>query len=63
MKVGTKILIDDEIIGIVHEVDPTTGTPTKAKVGDQIIDIVGKTIKILTWILQIVQLIKSFIKF
>ena len=62
MKVGQKILIEDSIIGVVHEIDPITGNATKAKVGDKIIDITGKTIKVLTWILQILQLIKSFIK-
>jgi hypothetical protein len=62
MKVGQKILIEDSIIGVVHEIDPITGNPTKAKVGDKIIDITGKAIKVLTWILQLVKLIKSFIK-
>jgi len=64
MKVGQKIIIvEDNLIGVVHEIDPVTGEATKAKVGDQIIDIAGKTIKIITWIIQAIYFIKQFIKF
>jgi len=63
MKIGQKIyVVDDDMIGVVYEVDATTNVPTKVKVGDKIIDIVGKTIKLLTWAIQILQFIKSFIK-
>jgi hypothetical protein len=63
MKIGQKIyVVDDDIIGVVYSVDPITNVPTKVKVGDKIIDIVGKTIKLLTWAIQILQFIKSFIK-
>jgi len=64
MKVGQKIIIvEDNLIGVVHEIDPVTGEATKAKVGDQIIDIAGKTIKIITWVIQIISFLKQFIKF
>ena len=33
------------------------------KVGDKIIDIAGKTIKIITWVIQIISFLKQFIKF
>ena len=64
MKLGQKIIIvEDNLIGVVHEIDPVTGQATKAKVGDQIIDIAGKTIKIITWVIQIISFLKQFIKF
>ncbi len=64
MKVGQKIIIiEDNLIGVVHEIDPVSGEATKAKVGDQIIDIAGKTIKIITWVIQIISFLKQFIKF
>ena len=64
MKLGQKIIIvEDNLIGVVHEIDPVTGQATKAKVGDQIIDIAGKTIKIITWVMQIISFLKQFIKF
>ena len=64
MKLGQKIIIvEDNLIGVVHEIDPVTGQPTKAKVGDKIIDIAGKTIKIITWVMQIISFLKQFIKF
>lgn len=64
MKLGQKIIIvEDNLIGVVYEIDPITGEATKAKVGDQIIDIAGKTIKIITWVIQIISFLKQFIKF
>ena len=64
MRLGQKIIIvEDNLIGVVHEIDPVSGEATKAKVGDQIIDIAGKTIKIITWVIQIISFLKQFIKF
>lgn len=62
MKLGTKVyIVDDDLIGVLIENDHL-GKPTKAKVGDRIIDIAGKTIRVLTWIVELILFIKKFIK-
>lgn len=63
MKIGSKIYIPEmDSIGVVTELHPTTKQPTKVSIGDKIVDITGKTIKILTWLLQLWIQLKNILK-
>lgn len=61
MKVGTKVyVVEDNITGYVHEIDEN-GNPTKVITKDKVINVVDKTVKILTWILTIIKFLKSIL--
>lgn len=59
MKVGTKVIIEEtNQIGVIHSVTPE-GNPNTVKVGNKIVVVIGKTVKILTWILEIIAFLKK----
>ena len=59
MKVGTKVIIEEtNQIGVIHSVTPE-GNPKTVKVGNKIVVVIGKTVKILTWILEIIAFLKK----
>ncbi len=53
------IIIDDNLIGTIHEVNPD-GRIVKVKVGDKIIDVIDKTVKVLSWIYRFLSFFKTF---
>lgn len=62
MKLGTKVFIEETgEIGVIHSLR-TDGTPKEVKIGDKIVVVIGKTVKVLTWILEIILFIKKLIK-
>ena len=59
MKVGTKVIIEEtNQIGVIHSVTPK-GNKNTVKVGNKIVVVIGKTVKILTWILEIIAFLKK----
>lgn len=58
---GTKVLVvETGEIGTVFSVT-SDGQPKYVNIGDKIIDVTGKTIKVLTWLIEILLFIKKLI--
>jgi hypothetical protein len=53
------LIIEDNLIGTIEEVNPD-GRITKVKVGDKIINVIDKTVKILTWVYRVLSFLKNF---
>lgn len=62
MKVGQKVIIvETNQIGTIAEIDDN-GQVTKVDTGDKIVSVIDKTVKVLTWLYQLLQFIKTIIK-
>ena len=59
MKIGDKIkILDTGEIGVVHRLDGS-GNAKLVKVGDKIVDVAGKAIEVLGWIVKAILFFKS----